>query len=72
MLLGGLWHGAGWTFVVWGGLHGIYLVVNHGWRNLKQVFGIRRTGSAIAADAVSIADIFFCSTGLGLLQSRFS
>lgn len=27
MLLGGLWHGANWTFVVWGGLHGIYLVV---------------------------------------------
>ncbi len=32
MLLGGLWHGAGWTFVIWGGLHGLYLVVNHGWR----------------------------------------
>lgn len=27
MLLGGLWHGASWTFVVWGGLHGTYLVV---------------------------------------------
>jgi alginate O-acetyltransferase complex protein AlgI len=27
MLLGGLWHGASWNFVVWGGLHGIYLVV---------------------------------------------
>jgi alginate O-acetyltransferase complex protein AlgI len=27
MLLGGLWHGASWTFVVWGGLHGIYLIV---------------------------------------------
>jgi alginate O-acetyltransferase complex protein AlgI len=27
MLLGGLWHGASWTFVVWGGLHGLYLVV---------------------------------------------
>ncbi|HNT89962.1 MAG TPA: MBOAT family O-acyltransferase, partial [Candidatus Hydrogenedentes bacterium] len=27
MLLGGLWHGANWTFVVWGGLHGIYLVI---------------------------------------------
>ena len=26
MLLGGLWHGAGWTFVVWGGLHGLYLL----------------------------------------------
>lgn len=31
MLLGGLWHGAGWTFVVWGGLHGLALVVNHLW-----------------------------------------
>ena len=29
MLLGGLWHGAGWTFVIWGGLHGIYLAANH-------------------------------------------
>lgn len=27
MLLGGLWHGAAWTFVLWGGLHGLYLVV---------------------------------------------
>jgi D-alanyl-lipoteichoic acid acyltransferase DltB (MBOAT superfamily) len=34
MLLGGLWHGAGWNFVLWGGLHGSYLVVNHGWRKL--------------------------------------
>ena len=33
MLLGGLWHGAGWNFVLWGGLHGVYLVVNHAWRN---------------------------------------
>lgn len=31
MLLGGLWHGAAWTFVVWGGLHGLYLCVNHAW-----------------------------------------
>ncbi|MEJ8572057.1 MBOAT family O-acyltransferase [Microbaculum marinum] len=29
MLLGGLWHGAGWSFMLWGGLHGCYLVVNH-------------------------------------------
>ncbi|WP_340115289.1 MBOAT family protein [Pelagibius sp. 7325] len=34
MLLGGLWHGAGWTFVVWGGLHGAMLVVNHLWRGV--------------------------------------
>jgi len=37
MLLGGLWHGAGWTFVLWGGLHGFYLMVNHGWRKLFPV-----------------------------------
>jgi alginate O-acetyltransferase complex protein AlgI len=27
MLLGGLWHGAAWTFIVWGGLHGFYLIL---------------------------------------------
>ncbi len=36
MLLGGLWHGAGWTFLVWGGLHGFYLIINHGWHAIKQ------------------------------------
>lgn len=32
MLLGGLWHGAAWTFVLWGALHGCYLICNHAWR----------------------------------------
>jgi D-alanyl-lipoteichoic acid acyltransferase DltB (MBOAT superfamily) len=32
MTIGGLWHGAAWTFVLWGFLHGVYLVVNHTWR----------------------------------------
>ena len=36
MLIGGLWHGAGWTFVIWGGLHGVYLAANHGWRALTR------------------------------------
>jgi len=36
MLLGGLWHGAGWTFVIWGGLHGIYLLVNHAWARITK------------------------------------
>ncbi len=36
MLIGGLWHGAGWTFVVWGGLHGIYLAINHAFRDLRH------------------------------------
>ncbi|MGC5328440.1 MBOAT family O-acyltransferase [Brevibacillus sp. SYSU BS000544] len=34
MVLGGLWHGAAWTFVVWGLMHGLALVVNHFWRSL--------------------------------------
>lgn len=38
MLLGGLWHGAAWTFVVWGALHGLYLV---GERLLKKVIAIK-------------------------------
>ena len=36
MLLGGLWHGAGWTFVMWGGLHGLYLMINHAWRQWRK------------------------------------
>ncbi|MDH3948013.1 MAG: MBOAT family protein [Gammaproteobacteria bacterium] len=39
MFLGGLWHGAGWTFVAWGGLHGLYLVVNHAWHRFRQMLG---------------------------------
>jgi len=35
MLLGGLWHGAGWNFALWGGLHGGYLIVNHLWRSWR-------------------------------------
>ena len=32
MLVSGIWHGAGYTFIVWGVLHGVYLTVNHAWR----------------------------------------
>ena len=35
MLIGGLWHGASWLFVIWGGFHGILLVFNHIWRRLS-------------------------------------
>ncbi|MCA9732730.1 MAG: MBOAT family protein [Deferribacteres bacterium] len=39
MLIGGLWHGANWTFVVWGGLHGFYLAAH------KKISEIRRTNT---------------------------
>ena len=43
MLLGGLWHGAAWTFVVWGGLHGLYLA---GERWLRGSFAGLKPGPA--------------------------
>jgi D-alanyl-lipoteichoic acid acyltransferase DltB (MBOAT superfamily) len=35
MLLGGLWHGASWTFVIWGALHGFYLITHRLWSGLR-------------------------------------
>jgi D-alanyl-lipoteichoic acid acyltransferase DltB (MBOAT superfamily) len=58
MLLGGLWHGAGWTFVVWGGLHGVYLVVNHGWRALRRRLGGDPAASTRAGRALGCALTF--------------
>ena len=40
MLLGGLWHGASWNFVFWGGLHGLFLIVNHGYKKALHSFRI--------------------------------
>jgi alginate O-acetyltransferase complex protein AlgI len=36
MLLGGLWHGGAWTFVIWGGLHGLALIVYREWQRRAQ------------------------------------
>ena len=35
MLIGGLWHGASWTFIFWGFLHGVFLIINHLYRFIK-------------------------------------
>lgn len=56
MLLGGLWHGAGWNFLIWGGLHGIYLGVNHLWRGVVGV-GSGRGPMRIASWAVTFAGV---------------
>ena len=39
MLLGGLWHGAGWNFVIWGGMHGAYLVIHRQWQLFRKSLG---------------------------------
>lgn len=63
MLLGGLWHGAGWNFIFWGGLHGLFLVVNHLWRGIRPRRGNTLIGlffsRLLTLLAVSIAWVFF-------------
>ncbi len=78
MLLGGLWHGAGWTFVFWGALHGVYLAINHGWRSLRKdrvdegvapsrVYrGVSRTLTFLA---VVVSWVFFRSESFAAAQS---
>jgi D-alanyl-lipoteichoic acid acyltransferase DltB (MBOAT superfamily) len=87
MLLGGLWHGASWTFVIWGGLHGAYLVVNHGWQWLREQMGWQRASSGVVAMlgrgagvaltllCVMVGWVFFravdLATAQGILASMF-
>lgn len=65
MLLGGLWHGAAWTFVIWGALHGAYLCVNHAFDALVPAVPallarpVRIAGAALTFLAVVVAWVFF-------------
>jgi len=43
MVVSGLWHGAGWTFLAWGTLHGVYLVMAQLWRKFREARGWRFT-----------------------------
>ncbi|GGI29192.1 MBOAT family O-acyltransferase [Bradyrhizobium guangdongense] len=54
MLLGGLWHGASWMFVIWGGLHGAYLIINHAFQFLKRQLGDQRVPLVIASRLFSL------------------
>jgi alginate O-acetyltransferase complex protein AlgI len=65
MFLGGLWHGAAWTFVVWGLLHGFYLVIEHASRALigerawTENFAVKLLLGLITYGAVCLAWVFF-------------
>ena len=68
MLLGGLWHGAGWTFVLWGALHGIYLILNHAWGPLHgraSPAAAQPVGWALTMLGVVVAWVFFRATSFG-------
>ncbi|MDC3234624.1 MBOAT family protein [Candidatus Puniceispirillum sp.] len=67
MLLGGLWHGAGWTFILWGGLHGVYLLINHTWRKFFRPpasFLGRFLGRTLTIFAVIVAWVPFRAANL--------
>jgi D-alanyl-lipoteichoic acid acyltransferase DltB (MBOAT superfamily) len=78
MLLGGLWHGAAWTFVIWGALHGVYLCINHAWSHfgpkpsprfarLADIAGVILTFSAVV-----IAWVFFRAPDMATALSVLS
>lgn len=85
MLIGGLWHGANWTFVAWGGLHGIYLWVEKFFRDRKNKIADEDTTTSalnlgflyafLTFMMVNITWVFFRSDTFGkswqLLQSMF-
>jgi D-alanyl-lipoteichoic acid acyltransferase DltB (MBOAT superfamily) len=70
MLLGGLWHGAGWNFVIWGGLHGLLLVVHRRFgRRPQRVEGAFRAGDVLRVflffHAVCLLWVFFRAPDFG-------
>lgn len=70
MLIGGMWHGAAWTFVVWGGLHGIYLVINRAFDvamakiapTLMRTLPMKAAAWLVTFLAVVFAWVFFRAT----------
>jgi D-alanyl-lipoteichoic acid acyltransferase DltB (MBOAT superfamily) len=77
MLIGGLWHGASWTFVVWGGLHGTYLIGERVIRRVVPWTGpiARTVGVIVTFVLVCIAWVFFRASSFdqafSVLRSMF-
>lgn len=69
MVLGGLWHGANWTFIAWGAFHGILLTINHLWRTWRGPLPSTAIGSSLGwiltFAAFAIGMTFFRSADIG-------
>lgn len=61
MLVAGLWHGAAWTFVIWGGMHGAGLSINHLWESYRRKHKLKpRQNWCVKATCVVITFHFVC------------
>jgi alginate O-acetyltransferase complex protein AlgI len=60
MLLGGLWHGAGWPFVAWGMMQGVYLVINHQWNSWQKQRNFNLGDRNIRTDLLAGMTTFIC------------
>jgi D-alanyl-lipoteichoic acid acyltransferase DltB (MBOAT superfamily) len=79
MILGGLWHGAAWTYVIWGTLHGLYLVINHAWNHAAKAAGLgaggtvrRAAGVLLTFLAVVVAWVFFRASSFASAMTKLS
>ena len=79
MLLGGLWHGASWNFIIWGGLHGLYLSIDKiisGGNPVPQKWFSKIAGWLLTFSLVCFAWIFFRATSfyqaLDIIKSIFT
>ena len=59
MLVGGLWHGAAWTFVLWGLLHGIGLVTARAWAGARKRLGIAKQNTGLSRVASTMITFHF-------------
>lgn len=71
MLLGGLWHGAGWQFVVWGGIHGLMLVLTHSWRQWAMPALPRGIALGLTVFSVMLAWIPFRASSLDVALAMY-
>jgi len=60
LLLSGFWHGASWNFVIWGGMHGVFLIINRYWRMFRTSLGHDLETTTFAGRAVGIGMTVTC------------
>ncbi|WP_027912623.1 MBOAT family O-acyltransferase [Pseudomonas sp. URIL14HWK12:I7] len=58
MVLGGLWHGANWTFIVWGGVHGLFLCINHLYQKVPATLKMGRLVPSVLRHPIGVLSTF--------------